>query len=253
LRDGDIIQVGAYKSRVEVQGRVRKPAMFENLPNESLERIINEYANGFSPDAFRSVFKVQRFTEKELKLIDLNGDLASSFYPKNGDIISIEQILTNRTENAVTLEGAVFRPGRYSVSDNATLTKLIKRAGDFKQDAFLGRISITRLLDNLTKENISVNYNDIISGKTPDIVLHREDAVNVYSVLELMENYTVRIQGEINLKGSAPVTSAAATGSTGVAETPTVSTETPIGSFPYIKNMTVEDLIEKAGGLNRSN
>jgi len=254
LQDQDIIQVGSYKSRIEIRGQIKKPAIFENLPNENLERIIAEYGNGFLPDAYRQVLKVQRFTDKEIKLIDLNSDLLSSFYPKSGDVITVEQILTDRIENAVTLDGAVFRAGRYSINDSPTLTKLIKRAEGFKQDAFLSRISITRLRDDLTKENISVNYNDILSGKTPDIALHREDIVNVYSGLELMETYTVRIQGEINLKGSAPIAPAVTSGSTGVSETPTTkaASETPIGSFPYIKNMTVEDLIQKAGGLKES-
>ena len=253
LQDQDIIQVGAYKSRIEITGRLRKPAIFENLPNESLEKIINEYANGFESDAYRQVLKVQRFTDKDLKLIDLNADLLSSFYPKSGDVITVEQILTNRVENSVSLNGSVFRSGRYSVSDNQTLTKLIKRAEGFKQDAFLSRISIERLLDDLRLENISVNYNDIISGKIPDIVLKREDVITVYSVLDLLETYTVRIQGEINFKEAAPITSTPTKGTTGVADTPTgTSAETPTASFPYVKNMTVEDLIQKAGGLKES-
>jgi protein involved in polysaccharide export with SLBB domain len=253
LQDQDIVQVGPYKSRIEVKGQIRKPAIFENLPNESLERIIAEYGNGFMPDAYRQILKIQRFTDKEIKLIDLNSELLSSFYPKNGDEITVEQILTDRIENAVTLNGAVFRTGRYSVSDNQTLRKLIKRAEGFKQDAFLNRIMITRLREDLTKENISVNYNDIVSGKTPDIVLQREDEIKVYSGLELLEDYTVRIQGEINLK-NGETTAAPTTGSTGVSEVPTEGTtiETTIGSFPYIKNMTVEDLILKAGGLKES-
>jgi protein involved in polysaccharide export with SLBB domain len=253
LQDQDIVQVGPYKSRIEVRGQIRKPAIFENLPNESLERIIAEYGNGFMPDAYRQMLKIQRFTDKDVKLIDLNSDLISSFYPKNGDAITVEQILTDRIENAVTLNGAVFRAGRYSVSDNSTLTKLIKRAEGFKQDAFLNRIIITRLKDDLTKENISVNYNDIVSGKTPDITLQREDEIRVYSGLELLENYTVRIQGEINLKGEE-IAAAPTTGSTGVSEVPTKGTSliTSIGSFQYVKNMTVEDLILKAGGLKES-
>ena len=253
LQDQDYIQVGTYKSRIEIAGRIKKPAIFEPLPNESLEKIITEYGNGFASDAYRQMLKIQRFTDKDLKLIDLNYDLLSSFYPKSGDLITVEQILTDRIENAVSLNGAIFRAGRYSVSDNQTLTKLIKRAEGFKQDAFLSRISIERLLDDLRKENISVNYSDIISGKTPDIVLKREDIITVYSVLELMETYTVRIQGEINLKESTPAIPSTTVGTTGVAETPTGTTiQTPTGSFPYIKNMTVEDLIQKAGGLKES-
>ena len=256
LQDQDIIQVGPYRSRIEVKGQIRKPAIFENLPNESLERIIAEYGNGFMPDAYRQMLKIQRFTDKDLKLIDLNSDLLSSFYPKNGDVITVEQILTDRIENAVTLIGAVFRAGKYSVSDNPTLTKLIKRAEGFKQDAFLNRILITRLKDDLTKENISVNYADILAGKVPDVVLQREDEVKVYSGLELIENYTVRIQGEINLKIETEKEIVAQTtiGSTGVSEVPTKGTAliVPIGTFPYVKNMSVEDLILKAGGLKES-
>jgi protein involved in polysaccharide export with SLBB domain len=253
LQDQDIVQIGPYKSRIEVRGQIRKPAIFENLPNENLERVIAEYGNGFMPDAYRQVLKISRFTDKDVKLIDLNSDLLSSFYPKNGDVITVEQILTDRIENAVTLNGAVFRAGRYSVSDNSTLTKLIKRAEGFKQDAFLNRVIITRLKEDLTKENISINYNDIVSGKSPDITLQREDEIRVYSGLELLENYTVRIQGEINLK-SGGTTAAATTGSTGVSEVPTKGTTlvTTIGSFPYVTNMTVEDLILKAGGLKES-
>jgi len=253
LQDQDLIQVGSYKSRIEVKGQIKKPAIFENLPNESLEKIINEYGNGFLPDAYRQVVKIQRFTDKDLKLIDLNSDLLSSFYPKSGDVITVEQILTDRIENSVSLTGAVFRPGKYSVSDNPTLTKLIKRAEGFKQDAFLSRISIVRLQDDLKKENISVNYSDIVSGKTPDVVLKREDIVTVYSGLELIENYTVRIQGEINLKVIEPVATTQTTGSTGVLDTPTGSADiAPTGTFSYVKNMTVEDLIQKAGGLKES-
>jgi len=254
LHDQDIIQVGSYKSRVEIIGEVKKPAVFETLPNENLEKIINEYANGFTPMAYKSVLKVQRITEKDSKLIDLSNDLLSSFYPKAGDVITVEKVLMNRIENAVTLEGAVFRPGKFSINDSPTLTKLIKRADSFREDAFLGRISLVRLRDDLTKENISVNYNDILSGKSPDIALHREDIVTVYSVVELMEKYTVRIQGEINLKEDAPLTSAIEKGSTAVSETPgeNPNNESPIGTFPFLHNMTVEDLVEKAGGLKES-
>lgn len=253
LQDQDIIQVGAYKSRIEVTGRIRKPAIFENLPTESLEKIIGDYGNGFAPDAYRQVLKIQRFTDKDLKFIDLNYALLSSFYPQSGDVITVEQILTDRVENSVTLKGAVFRAGSYSVSDNQTLTKLIKRAEGFKQDAFLKRIAIERLLEDSRKENISVNYDDIISGKSPDILLKREDVVTVFSVLDLMETFTVRIQGEVNFKESAPITAPPAIGTTGVVATPTGSSAgMSIGSFPYVKNMTVEDLIQKAGGLKES-
>lgn len=254
LQDQDLIQVGTYKSRIEIQGQVKKPGIFENLPNESLEKIINEYANGFTPDAYKAILKVLRYTDKATKLIDLNSDLLSSFYPKAGDIITVERILVTRLENPVTLTGAVLRPGQYALNDNSTLTKLISRAESFTPDAFLGRILITRIKSDLTKDNIAVNYNDIIAGKMPDVALHAQDVITVYSSFELKEAYTVRIQGEINLKAIAPIVSPPNIGSTGVSATPNEESTNipPMGSFPFQTNMTVEDLIEQAGGLKES-
>jgi len=253
LQDQDIIQVTPYKSRIEIAGRVKKPAIFEVLPNENLDMIINEYAGGYLPDAYRSVLKIERFTDKERKLVDLNGDLLTSFFPKSGDFITVDQILMDRYENVVKLNGAVFRPGRYSLSDNSSLSRLILRAAGFKEDAFLDRILIVRLKSDLTKENIAVNYKDILSGAAPDVPLKREDEITVYSSLEMMENYTVRIQGEIKLTSMDGFAEKTPTGSTSLGVLPNSGGETPsVGTYPYVKNMTVEDLVIKAGGLKES-
>ncbi len=229
LNDQDIIKVGVYKSRIEIAGKVKKPGIFENNPNESLDKIMNEYAGGFTPDAYKQLLKIIRYTSTERKLTDLSGDLISSFMPLSGDVINVEGVLVTRFENMVALNGSVFREGQYSVSDNQTLTKLIKRADGFREDAFLGRISITRIRDDLQKEQISVNYNDILTGKIPDVVLKREDIVTVYSSRELQEAFTIRIRGEVNFKPRYEG-----------------------GVFPFQKNMTVEDLIAEAGGLKES-
>jgi protein involved in polysaccharide export with SLBB domain len=186
-------------------------------------------------------------------LVDLNGDLLTSFFPKSGDFITVDQILMDRYENVVKLNGAVFRPGRYSLSDNSSLSRLILRAAGFKEDAFLDRILIVRLKSDLTKENIAVNYKDILSGAAPDVPLKREDEITVYSSLEMMENYTVRIQGEIKLTSMDGFAEKTPTGSTSLGVLPNSGGETPsVGTYPYVKNMTVEDLVIKAGGLKES-
>jgi protein involved in polysaccharide export with SLBB domain len=59
---------------------------------------------------------------------------------------------------------------------------------------------IQRINADLSLSNLSVNYKDIVSGKSPDVKLAREDQINVFSILDLRENYTVTIHGEINLK-----------------------------------------------------
>jgi len=200
LQDQDIIKVGVYKKRIEVKGKVKRPAIFELKENENLKTVLDEFSGGFSEDAFKDLVKITRYTNRDRKLIDLNADFFTSFYPISGDLIQIEPIDEKRFDNKVTIIGEVFRPGDFSLDSNPTLLKLIERSGGVRENAFLDRIVIQRINADLSLSNLSVNFKDIVSGKSPDVKLAREDQINVFSILDLREKYTVTIHGEINLK-----------------------------------------------------
>ena len=200
LQDQDVIKVGVYKKRIEVRGKVKRPAIFELKENENLKTVLEEFSGGFSEDSFKDLVKITRYTNRDRKLIDLNADFFTSFYPISGDLIQIESIDEKRFDNRVTIIGEVFRPGDFSLDSNPTLLKLIERSGGVRENAFLDRIVIQRINADLSLSNLSVNYKDIVSGKSPDVKLAREDQVNVFSILDLREKYTVTIHGEINLK-----------------------------------------------------
>ena len=200
LQDQDVLKVGVYKKRIEVKGKVKRPAIFELNENENLKTVLEEFSGGFSEDAFKDLVKITRYTNRDRKLIDLNADFFTSFYPISGDLIQIESIDEKRFDNKVTIIGEVFRPGDFSLDSNPTLLKLIERSGGVRENAFLDRIVVQRINADLSLSNLSVNYKDIISGKSPDVKLAREDQVNVFSILDLREKYTVTIHGEINLK-----------------------------------------------------
>lgn len=198
VHDQDIIKVGVYKSRIELKGKVKKNGLFEVLPNENLDFIINNFAGGFTEDAFTEKIKITRYTNTERKLIDLNTDVLNSFLPKTGDIIQVDPINFERFENRLEVIGEVFRPGLFSLESNPTLKKLIESAGGLKENAFVGRINIQRLGLDLTPINISVNFSDILTNAAKDIILQREDKIYVYSKLDLRESYSVTLHGEIN-------------------------------------------------------
>jgi len=198
IHDQDIIKVGVYKSRIELKGKVKKTGIFEVLPTEKLDFIINNFAGGFTEDAFKEKVKITRFTNTERKLIDLNADVLNSFLPKSGDIIQIDPINFDRFENRLEVIGEVFRPGVFSLENNPTLKKLLQSAGGLKENAFVGRINIQRLGDDLNPQSISVNFTDLMANTSKDIALKREDKIYVYSKLELREAYTVTLHGEIN-------------------------------------------------------
>lgn len=221
LRDQDIIKIEPYETRIEFQGELKRPGLFEVKPNESLKDII-AFAGGFSENAYKERIKVLRKTSKERTVADVPSDMFGVFTPVNGDVFQVGKII-DRYTNRVEIRGAVFRPGIFSIEEGLTVGKLIQKAEGIKEDAFLSRAIIYRLKDDNTSEVISFNVSDVISG-AKDVLLKREDIVEINSKLQLKETYIVSIQGEV-LKP---------------------------GVYPFAENARVEDLIVAAGGLKEN-
>ncbi len=222
LQDEDLIFIGSYKNRVILSGEVIRPAIYELRKHETMTDLI-DYAGGFSSYAYSKNLVINRKTESERRLLNVESDLFSSFMLMNGDMIKVGKIL-ERYENRVTIRGAVFREGEFAQTDGMTLTKLIARAEGIREDAFTNRIAIYRQKDNTEVEVLEINLEDIIRGSSDDVLLHREDLVVISSVLELQQERTVRIIGQI---------------------------QDP-GSFPYAENLSLGELIRKAGGFNEA-
>jgi protein involved in polysaccharide export with SLBB domain len=306
LQDQDIVKVGVYKTRIEVKGKVKRPALFEVLPNENLDYVLSNFCGGFSEDAFKELVKITRYTNRDRKLIDLNSGIFNSFYPQAGDLIQVESIDKDRFDNKITVIGEVFRPGDFAVEGNESLLKIISRAGGLKEDAFLDRILVERINEDLSRTNLSVNLKEVILDNSKDVKLKREDKISIFSILDLREKYTVTIHGEINIvkKTSNSKDSDKKKSKAGIKlttdeqpkylqnntgqlqggydnqlqdfqneeeEEEKIDVDTEIANdlksestsnslinrqvkltLPYVENMTVEDLILKAGGLRES-
>jgi protein involved in polysaccharide export with SLBB domain len=306
LQDQDIVKVGVYKTRIEVKGKVKRPALFEVLPNENLDYVLSNFCGGFSEDAFKELVKITRYTNRDRKLIDLNSGIFNSFYPQAGDLIQVESIDKDRFDNKITVIGEVFRPGDFAVEGNESLLKIISRAGGLKEDAFLDRILVERINEDLSRTNLSVNLKEVILDNSKDVKLKREDKISIFSILDLREKYTVTIHGEINIvkKTSNSKDSDKKKSKAGIKLTTDeqpkylqnntgqlqggydnqlqdfqneeedeekIDVDTEIANdlksestsnslinrqvkltLPYVENMTVEDLILKAGGLRES-
>ena len=268
VQDQDIIKVGVYENRIELKGKFKRTGLFEIKSDENLAHVVQEFGGGFENGAFKDLVKITRYTNRERKLIDLSMELANSFIPQTGDEIVAEAIAEGRFENKVTITGEVFRPGNFSLESNSSLLKLIQRAGGVKENAFLDRITIDRMNEDLSPVNLSINLRDLFTGKIKDINLKREDKISIFSIFDLRENYTVTIRGEINLNKEKVVSptssklevqdaqnSANNTLEEDVAgKGPTNETDKTNLKLvlPFVEKMTVEDIIMKAGGLKES-
>ena len=223
LKDNDVIRIPAYSQRVTLEGQVKRPGIFEMKKGETFADLLS-FASGFNEMAYTASVNVMQKTTKEFKVKDIYATEFSSYKPLSGDVFRVSKIL-NRFENRIKIEGAVFRPNTYSFYEGMRISDLVSKADGLKEDAYSNRARIIRLKADLTTEIVTVNLEQALKGDVEaNVLLHREDVVTVYSVLDFKEEYKVTIDGEI---------------------------KTP-GEYEYQQNLTLNDLLIQAGGLTGS-
>mgnify|MGYP001105576203 CR=1 FL=1 len=199
LQNGDVLMIPTYKQRVRVGGEFIRSGIFELAEGETLDKLI-EYAGGFNEQAYRNRIELYRNTGRERQVRDAFPEEFSGLKLQNGDSIFVGRIL-ERFANRVTLSGAVFRPGTYELSEGMMMSDLLEKADGLREDAFVERGLILRRNDDLSLSNVSFRVGDVVSGQD-DIVLKREDVVQIFSIDELREERSVSVKGEVLRPGS---------------------------------------------------
>lgn len=223
LRDGDLVKVEPYSARVMVRGEVKRPMYYEMREGETVETILS-FSGGFGGKAYKSSLLVERKGDRERSVHTVDAAFYNSFKLYDGDTVTVGAIL-ERYENRVEVEGAVFRPGAFALGDKiSTLKELIMAAEGPKEDAFLGRALLYRENPDLTTTVESINLGLLLNGSIPDIKLKRNDRIYISSQDELRDERSVTLAGEVKRPGS----------------------------YPYARNMSIEDLILQGGGLLES-
>lgn len=223
LQDGDIIKVNPYGLLAQIVGQIKRPMKYEMLENETLDDLVR-YAGGFSGKAYRKNVLVDRSGDTDMESFTVNNNQYAHFHLFDGDIIRVGDIL-DEYSNAVTIEGAVHRPGKYAIGDELhTVKDLVEIAQGPKGDAYLYRALLYREKEDLTRTVESINLVDLMDNRISDIALRKNDRLFVPSIMGLMETFTVYVGGEVRNPGE----------------------------FTYAENLSVEDIILRAGGLNES-
>lgn len=223
LEEGDVIIVPAYDCMVAIRGLVKRPMMFEMKPSENLQNLLT-YAGGFAEGAYREDVTVVRQNGKDFEVHTVEDAQFTQFTMKDGDAIEVGKLLS-LFHNRLTIKGAVYREGVYQLSGKVnTVKSLIQKAGGLLPEAFTNHAVLHREKEDRTLEVVSVDVKGILNGTVTDIVLRNNDELFIPSIYDLKDQGVLTISGEV----AAP------------------------GSFPYAENMTLEDLIIKAGGLLES-
>lgn len=223
LEEGDVVLVPSYKSMVRVKGFVKRPLFFELKEGETLEQLL-EYAGGFAQGAYTDNITVIRQTGKEYEVCTVNSIDFKVFKMKNGDEVEVGE-LVSRFENRVSIKGAVYRNGIFQLNgETNTVKALIEKADGLLPDAFTNRGLLNRERDDRSLEVVPVDVQGILDGRVPDIALRKNDELYIPSKYDLKDRGTLTITGEV----AKPDT------------------------IVYADNMTLEDLIMRAGGLLES-
>ena len=108
LQDNDVISVGAYESIVNIQGKVKRPMLYEMKDNESLSSLV-KYSGGFAGDAYNEKLRVVRKSGREYSLFTVDRKNMGTFTMCDGDSIYVDSVIP-RFSNMVEIKGAVFFP-----------------------------------------------------------------------------------------------------------------------------------------------
>ena len=221
LTDNDVIVVGPYDCLVNITGKVKRPMYYEMKKSESVGTLL-KYAGSFTGDAYTRSVRLIRKTGREYSVYNVGEFDMNSFHIADGDSITVDSIL-NRYENMVEVKGAVFRPGKYQVGGEITSVRsLLEHAAGGTEQAFTAHAVMHRMRADRSLEVIPVDIDGIMEGRVADIALQKNDILFVPTRQELMQEQTLTLHGEVHYPGI----------------------------YRYAANMTIEDLILQAGGLN---
>ncbi len=220
LQSGDVILVPRKKVSVRIEGRVRRPAIYELNKDEKLMDLFN-YAEGFTSDAYKSKVTLKRFGDTMREIIDVESSRFESFEIRDGDQITIGGIL-QKFANKVTIKGAVERFGEYELKPEMTLGQLLNEA-IFKGDASISNIRIYRVNEDYRQEVIGLGFENADEAVQSQVSLSPDDIISIPSIHEMEEEFYVSVHGEV---------------------------QDP-GIYPYFEKMTLEDLIVLSHGSTR--
>ncbi|MDC1143567.1 SLBB domain-containing protein [Porticoccaceae bacterium] len=198
LQSGDVVFVPPVKNTVTVQGAVNRPMIYEFVQGESVADAVN-MAGGLNEDGYgASISVVSKAVGDNLPTVaNVNiNDKRTSAKLSNGDLVTVSET-TQTLKNAITLEGAVVRPGIYAWSEGQRVSDLMKSIdGDLKTYADLGYGLIVRQKNaRLDIEVLQVDLGEAITqkGSTYDLLTRPRDHLIVFALPNVTDLSSVEL------------------------------------------------------------
>jgi protein involved in polysaccharide export with SLBB domain len=199
LMDNDVIKIPFVQNKILLKGELNREGFFEMQPSETLEDAIS-FAGGFRSNAFKARITGIRNGDFDRAVLDIPKDSIKNFKPFNGDEYTVGGLI-DKFQNRITINGAVFKPGSYSLEKGITINSLLQKAQGLREDAYTGRAILTRTREDLTKEYLSIN---LTSDSGKNILLQKEDVIDISSIFDIKDKFTVSINGAVRNPNAFP-------------------------------------------------
>ena len=220
LNDNDVVIVSPHTLLVDIEGRIRRPMLYEMTADESLADLI-DYAGGLESDAYKKDVRVIRMGDFQRQIFTVTKEQQAGFKLIDGDSVYVDSIQVTFA-NMAEVRGAVYRPGMFQIDGEITTVKaLIEAAGGLKEDAFPSRALLSRTNPDKTLTNLAIDIKGLMEGSAQDETLRNNDVLFIPSLFDVGEVKTFSVYGEVLFPGD----------------------------YRYADNTSIEDLILQAGGL----
>jgi polysaccharide export outer membrane protein len=165
--------------QITLVGEVEKPGTYEYIAQQRLLDVL-AIANGLKDDAgpYAYITRYNTKTNKSVNyIIDLddlvkNGNMAHNCIILGGDVVFIAK------SGQCFVDGAVRKPGSYSLESNMTITEAIALAGGLAAYADEDSIKLIRFMGRgVQRQVVSLSYSDMQAGLGDTLLLKDQDLI----------------------------------------------------------------------------
>ena len=241
LMDGDSVAVGRvldrYANRIEVQGAVYRPGMYELGEGTHTVRELIGRAEGLREDAFRGralLFRERDDLTPEIVAVDLEGVLSGRLTDislRRNDVLVVSSVHDLEDRGGVTIGGEVARPGVYPYAAHTTVEDLIVQAGGLLDGASTVKVEVSRRLKDPKSTTPSNGVGKVYAFSLKEgLVVDGETGFELapFDVVEVRRSPGYQPQRQVVLDREVVFT----------------------GNYTLIrKNERLSDLVKRAGGI----
>ncbi|MEZ4908101.1 MAG: SLBB domain-containing protein [Saprospiraceae bacterium] len=201
LQDNDLIHIPVADKIVEIEGAVKRQLSFELIDNEGIEELL-VYAGGYTSDAIKDKFQVERFVGDKKVYIDVDlkntGENGRNFKLQNGDIVTVRKI-SAKAENFFTITGSVYNPGKFENKNGVKLSDAFNMAG-LKPDTKMDFAFLIRYDDIKGNEYVKINIDTVlanIGNPMIDFTIKNKDEIIIWSNKRFSDDAYFEVTGAV--------------------------------------------------------